>query len=599
MPETVAGWASEYLVVQFTPKVVDAAAARAGSKQTVTERALAQAVSNGLRAAFGRWSVTHISAAYPHEFGDRELAERLGIDRVYLVHVQPDTDLAAMAADLGKYADEIELAGVDRLGGPAQFVPNDPRFSQQYGMHNTGQTGGRIDADIDAPEAWEIHTGEGGTVTIAIIDSGVDPHTEFAGRLVLGINTIPIEDPTLTTDSSGHGTHVAGIAAAEGNNAVGIAGVTWGASIMPVRVISAAGGSTGAVAAEGLVWAADNGADVCNLSLEYFNLDSAAEQFLRGAVDYAHGRGAVVVAAAGNAEGGAVAAPARFRNCIAVSYTDDDDFIGFFSSIGEEVDVCAAGDAVWSTVPGNGYARKTGTSMASPAVSGLAALIKSYAPDLTNDGIRDVLSSTADDLGPPGWDEVYGFGRINAAKALIRAGQPVWIISSFPPDGAVDAGQPFAIGASSPTGWNSIELVFAGDAGELTARDFTVAVEPSSVQVPRIGRVDSNGAMVTLRFNDVLPVGAWTTVWHDESGTGIRVGVLPGDVDGDGTTAASDLLTLIDAYTGVAGTLPDWSTDIDRSGEFDLTDIVRLIDLMTGAGEYNVYLSASLPEQRL
>ncbi len=593
-PDVLGGWVSEYLVVQFRPEVIEASARLSGSKLAIGEASLLQSISPALQATYARFSAGRIHRAYPHEFGNPQLAAQLGLDRIYLVDVPPGTDVPAMAVEFASHGDQVESAGVDRLGGPALFIPDDRDFDRQYGMHNEGQTGGTIDADIDAPEAWEIHTGDYGTVTIAIIDTGVDPHPEFADRMVPGINTIPIEDPNLTTDRSDHGTHVAGIAAAEGNNAVGIAGVTWGALIMPVRVFSQSGGSTSRVAALGLIWAADHGADVCNLSIQYYNLDSAAEQFFRGAVDYAHGLGAVVIAAAGNTQGGEVAAPARFQNCIAVSYTDDNDFIGYFSSIGDEVDVCAAGDAVWSTVPGDDYAHKTGTSMASPAVSGLAALVKSYAPHLTNDGIRDVLGSTADDLGLPGRDQRYGFGRINAFNALTRAGEPIWILASWPPAGAIDARRPFEIDGSNPAGWESVDIIFAGDTRDLTVAHFAVTVDPPG-QVPVIQSIDSNGGSVTVHFEQPLPLRAWTMIRHLDSGTSIRLGVLPADVNGDGTTAVMDLLLLSDAYTGIAGPLPTWSTDIDRNGEFELSDIVGMIDLMNGAGQYDVYLSESLP----
>jgi hypothetical protein len=314
----------------------------------------------------------------------------------------------------------VELAFSDTIGGVA-LVPNDPEFGVQYALNNSGQTaGGTADADIDAVEAWSIHTGNPGTVTIAIIDSGVSPHSEFSSRLIAGRNTNDPGNPNFTTDSCPHGTHVAGIAAASGNNGIGVAGVTWGANIMPVRVLEGCNGPVSDLAA-GIVWAADNGADVLNMSLQYYNLSLAEAQNLQNAVNYAHALGAVLVAAAGNNNIGGVgviAFPASLGNVLAVTATDNTDTFAIFSNYGPQVDLSAPGKDIRSTWVGNGYAYLLGTSMASPYVAGAAALTWSFEPMLSRDQVIELLRLTTDDLGPPGWDNHYGEGRLNVWKAL-------------------------------------------------------------------------------------------------------------------------------------------------------------------------------------
>jgi len=288
-------------------------------------------------------------------------------------------------------------------------------------MDNSGQTAGSVvDADIDAVEAWSIHTGNPGTVTIAIIDSGVSPHSEFGSRLIEGRNTAFGADPALTWDSCPHGTHVAGIAAATGNNGIGVAGVTWGANIMPVRVLTGCNGSVADLAA-GITWAVDNGADVLNMSLQYYNLSIPEATNLQSVANYAHSLGAVLVAAAGNNNiggVGVVAYPARLNNVLAITATDHADVFGSFSNHGPQVDLSAPGKDIWSTWVGNAFTYQFGTSMAAPLVAGVVALMWSHEPELAPAQLVELIRTTSDDLGVPGWDSFYGEGRLNAWKAL-------------------------------------------------------------------------------------------------------------------------------------------------------------------------------------
>jgi len=404
--------------------------------------------SERFQTAAESWHVTKMRPLYGEPFADPVLAARYGLDRTYVLEVPRGTDTETMAAAFAALGEDVEFAGFDSIGGVAggdmaedraagggaaggEFIPNDPLFSQQWGMHNTGQTGGLPDADIDAPEAWAIHTGDFGTVTVALVDSGINSHPEYGtnappfpnGRIVEGRNTNNPLTPTLTTDACPHGTHVAGIIAATGNNGVGVAGVTWGAYIMPVRVLNGCFGDVTDLI-EGIVWAADHGAQVINMPLQYNLTTPATVAALQSAVDYAHDHGAILIAATGvnNFCGpGVVCYPGKATNVIAVSATNNRDLFASFSNYGPQTDLTAPGEDIFSTWTSGGYSVQDGTSHSAAHVSGLAALIKSYAPFRTNDQIAEIIQQTADDLGPLGWDNHFGYGRINAANALILA----------------------------------------------------------------------------------------------------------------------------------------------------------------------------------
>lgn len=405
-PDVFGGYPSTYLLVRFREGI----SPQVDQPGAPTGRA-------GFDQALQHWGVTHARPFLVIPAADAALASQLGLDRTYLFFVPQNTDTPAMADDLNRFNDVIEFAEIDGIGGIAdsQVIPNDTDFNRLYGMHNTGQTGGTPDADIDAPEAWDIFTGED-NVTLAVIDSGVDgTHPELAGKMVPGRNTNNNSDDT--RDGCPHGTHVAGIAGAIGNNARGVAGVSWGVKIMPIRVLAGCGGTEEQCAA-GIVWATDHGAHVGTMSLQYYT----GTQTFRDAVEYAYQRGVLLIAANGNGQGRIVAFPARFPHCMGIAATDHNDNFAGFSNYGPECDVSAPGDTVWSLENGGGYSFKSGTSMATPHTSGLASLMLSYNPGLSPDEIEQILKDSADDKGPPGWDERFGWGRINARAALEQSG---------------------------------------------------------------------------------------------------------------------------------------------------------------------------------
>jgi thermitase len=317
------------------------------------------------------------------------------------------------------------------------LLPNDPQYASQWHLPK-----------ILAPLSWDVTQGTPGAV-IAILDSGIDAtHPDFAGKLVAGYNTY--SNSTLTTDQFGHGTEVAGAAAASTNNGQGVAGVAGAAPIMPVRVTNAAGGATTASIANGIIWAADHGARVINLS---FN-GIAGNATIRAAAEYAYNHGTLVVAASGNC---ACADPTPDNPFVlSVGATDENDAPAYFSSTGPFVDLSAPGTNILTTAMFGQYVTDSGTSLASPIVAGVAALMLSAKPSLTPAQLTLLLESTAVDVGGDGYDPAFGYGRVDAFAAVTAAAayvpppdttSPIVAVSS-PLAGATVTGM-VAVGASA------------------------------------------------------------------------------------------------------------------------------------------------------
>lgn len=287
----------------------------------------------------------------------------------------------------------------------ADTVPNDPNWSAQYGLVN-----------IRAPQGWDLTTGST-AVTVAILDTGVDQsHLDLAGKLVAGYDFV--NGDTDPQDDNGHGTHVAGITAAISNNGVGIAGVSWGARIMPVKVLNDKAGGLYSTVAQGVLWAVDRGAQVINLSLGGNSPSSVMED----AINYAHSKGVVVVAAAGNVGNNFVLFPARYSNVIAVASTNSSNHWAG-SNYGPEIDLAAPGDSIFSTMIG-GYDYQSGSSMATGFVSGLASILMGIPGNVSPDMIEFQMESTALDIEFTGWDEYTGAGLIQMDAAIQLAWPP-------------------------------------------------------------------------------------------------------------------------------------------------------------------------------
>ncbi len=314
-----------------------------------------------------------------------------------------------------EYAEFNSIYSVD-------VVPNDPNYYAQWAHPK-----------INSPAAWDVSTGST-SIVIAVIDTGIDlNHPDLASKLVQGHDYWDYD--TTPNDENGHGTHVAGIAAALTNNSVGVAGMSWGAKIMPVRALNAEGSGFNYDIISAIEFAKNNGADIINMSLG----GPTYSQAMQDMVTAAHAAGAMVIAAMGNESTNAPAYPAAYSNVMAVSATDQGDGLSYYSNYGSHVDIAAPGGemsnyhdtgGILSTMPTynvylttsyyyyKNYDYMQGTSQASPYVAGLAALVWSLAPGFTNDQVQAVIQNTAVDLGTGGWDTSFGWGRINASAAL-------------------------------------------------------------------------------------------------------------------------------------------------------------------------------------
>jgi len=265
---------------------------------------------------------------------------------------------------------------------------------------------------IDTNLGWTISKGAK-DVIVGIVDTGVDlTHPDLSDHLIPGYNIV--DDNTRPQDDVGHGTHVAGVISAIVNNNRGVAGMTWMNPVMPVKVLDSSGaGSTYAVA-RGIIWATDHGAKVINMSLGNY----ADANFLHDAIKYAFDHDVVLIAASGNDNTDKPGYPAAYPEVLAVAATDANKNKAPFSNYGDYIDVAAPGVNIASTFPDNQYAALSGTSMASPHVTALAALIRSANPSLKNTEVMDIIRQSAQDLGPNGKDPYYGYGQIDVENAL-------------------------------------------------------------------------------------------------------------------------------------------------------------------------------------
>lgn len=291
-------------------------------------------------------------------------------------------------------------------------IPNDTYFSRQWGM-----------TKIDAPNAWNITQGRS-NIKIAILDTGVDQnHEDIKGKIV---SNKKFSSSYTVDDLYGHGTHVAGIAAAVTNNAKGVAGGGYTCTIMNGKVLGDDGSGYYSWVANGIIWAANNGAKVINMSLG----GSQSSSTLQNAVNYAWNKGVVIVAAAGNSNNASLLYPAAYTNCIAVAATDSTDNKSSFSSYGSWVDVAAPGTSIFSTLPNHSYrlyssvraynyGYLSGTSMASPHVAALAGLIWATTKYGTgNSSVRSRIQITADKSLSGNIYSTYKIPRINDYKAV-------------------------------------------------------------------------------------------------------------------------------------------------------------------------------------
>jgi thermitase len=381
------------------------------------------------------------------------------------------------------------------------FVPNDPYYSTPYPTSKYGNISQWAPQFIGAEQAWNTTLGDP-SIIIAVVDTGIDAnHPDLAGKVVLAKNFVKGER---VSDSFGHGTHVAGIAAANINNGTGIAGICGLCTLMSVKVLGADGSGLTSNVASGITYATDYGARVINLSLG----SSSRTSIIRDALDYALSNNALPVVAMGNSNTDVVGDLAYWYSALSVGAVDQQGAKASFSNFGLQTDVTAPGVAVLSTMPtypvtlNTQYGYKTsydalsGTSMATPVVAGLAGLLLSRNPSLTASQVKGMIESSAGDGAS--FDLTSGFGLVHAAEAVTLAGQAdstsPTLNSLSPAFGSVLVRNvTFSTAASDNVAVHHVDFVSAG------ARHFLPA---TSVGYP--GGKGKNGAP---------PIAPWTSLF--------------------------------------------------------------------------------------
>ena len=368
-------------------------------------------------------------------------------------------------------------------------APDDPRYPELWGLHNTGQTGGTAGADIRAEQAWGVTTGSR-SVVVAVIDSGIDyTHPDLAANIYANTGEIPgngldddhngfVDDirgwdfanhDNNPFDDLGHGTHVAGTIGAMGNNAVGVSGVNWTVTLMPVKFLGADGSGSIANATAAVEYATAAGVDIMSNSWG----GGGFSQALLDAITAASDAGILFVAAAGNDGSNNDIFPTypsgyNVPGIVAVAATDSNDNLAVFSNYGSQtVDLGAPGVSILSTLPGGGYGVYSGTSMATPHVSGAAALIRALAPDLGVLALKQRLLDSADRIPALAGRTVSG-GRLNAFL-------PIATRESIPPGACTD------LAAGTPTSFSlTLAWTATGDDGAIgTASSYDIRYSTS------------------------------------------------------------------------------------------------------------------------
>jgi len=426
---------------------------------------------------------------FPPEGADMALRAALGMDRFYVVRFRGPTDIPGLAKGLSRHQD-VEVAEPNYGGtgdgavATQSVIPNDTYFNRQWALRNTGQNPypgfGTAGADIKATDAWSITTGDS-SVLVAVLDSGLKyDHPDIAERVWRNPGEIPsngIDDDgnglvddvhgwnfayggNEVMDDLGHGTNVSSIIGATANNGLGYAGLDWACKIMTAKVLNSSNFGFYSWWAVGLYYAANNGARVINMSLA----GSDRSVVLEAAIQYAFARGCFIAAAMANTGMVGHYYPASFEpEVVAVGATDGRDRRASFSTYGDHIDVSAPGVLVyglWYQDDTNYNVAYSGTSMATPMVAGLAALLLAKDPSLSAVQLRDIIRATADDgVGDPledtpGFDIYHGYGRINCYRALALDHVPNAPVVNAPADvsGGENSLLSFEVSAADPDG---------------------------------------------------------------------------------------------------------------------------------------------------
>ena len=467
--------------------------------------------------------------------------ESFGLFRYYLVDFSAGTDLKQALMQLAAL-EAVEVVEPNYIAHTT-VIPNDPLYVEQWALNNTGQavqynTGtfvGTPGVDLAMEGAWGITTGSS-DVIVSIIDEGVDlSHPEFAGRLVPGYDFINNDNDPNPSGNDAHGTACAGIVGASGNNGLGVAGIAWNVKIMPVKSMEGGSGSWTAIA-NGIVWSADNGADILSMSLGGGGYVTSVET----ACNYAFGLGATIFASAGNDNSDLTTSPqspAVFPNVIcvgAMSPCDErknpgscDGESWWGSNYGSDLDFMAPGTRNYTTdiTGGAGYSSGdyaqffNGTSSACPHAAGVAALILSADLSLTNTEIRTLMQNSCVDMDVAGFDNQTGYGRVNAYNALSVLNPPTCDIVFNPAFQNAAPGEEFSV------------EIWVEDVENLAAYDFLVSYEPEYMDWLGYDLGDfiyTTGRTQLLAYVDLNPVSG---TFYFSQGTS---GDSPPGPDGDG-----------------------------------------------------------------
>ncbi len=480
---------------------------------------------SAIRAFHVQMRVQSISRVFPYVAYPK--ANR-NLERIYLLRFSTSSNLDSLKAAYSSHP-LIEVAEFNCLRQTltSEIVPNDPRYEEQWNLPL-----------IEMPRAWAIEKGSS-DVIIAIVDGGIDyTHEDLSAKIWRNPGEIPdneidddkngyIDDirgwdftdaPNVAAegdsvvgdndpiDESGHGTHVAGIAAADVDNRLGVAGVAWNCTLMPLRAGASYGAGTNLQdddSSAAIVYAVDNGAKIINMSW-----GSNRKSFvIRDAIDYAYARGALLVAAAGNERAQDTIYPAGYRKVISVAATDQNKQRFYQSNFGASIDICAPGNVILSTQIDNRYRRLTGTSMATPHVAGVAALILSKRPNLTHEEARRILMVSVDSTFES--PELVGAGNLNAAKALMASGAMQARIVA-PESGSGGSSKVEFIGTAGGFKFNSWQLMY----GESTTPEMWTAIQLPSFQQKKNERLliwevkEVPEGMYTVRLEAVAKDGA-------------------------------------------------------------------------------------------
>jgi thermitase len=487
-------------------------------------------------------------------------ARPIGGSGIYIVDLPAGASEKAVVDQLAHHP-QLKFAELDKKMQLA-LTPNDPYMGSEWHLTKLG-----------VPAALDHATGAG--VTIAILDTGVDgTHPDLAAQMVAGWNFY--DNNSNTSDVQGHGTATAGTAAATTNNAAGVASMSGQSKIMPIRVTDVNGGALASTVAQGITYAADHGARIASISID----GVAGNSTTISAANYMKSKGGLVVVAAGNAGTNITYSPTT--SMIPVSATDSNDLITSWSNYGNFIAVSAPGLNIWTTQKGGGYWACWGTSFSTPVTAGTLALMMSAKPTLSNAQIESLLYSTAVDLGAPGRDPYYGYGRVNTGAAVAAAAGTTTVTDTQAPAASISA----PLANASVSGLVAVNVSASDNVGvtkvELRVNGATVATDTSSPYAFTWDSTKVANGMATL-----------TAVAYDAAGnvgtsSSVAVNVA------NSTTVVADttppVVTIVNPKAGSVkgkGTLSISTSASDNSGSAGITQSLyidgALVATMTGS----------------